>query len=47
MNPLKIAHINKKDIERAKAVKELSKILIAKWNGRYENKSQNQKPPKQ
>lgn len=37
---MKIAYINTKDIERAKAVKELSKILISKWNKRYENKSE-------
>ena len=36
---MKIAHINTKDIERAKAVKELSKILISKWNKRYENRN--------
>ena len=46
MNPLKVAHINKKDIERAKAVTELSKILIAKWNGRYQQKYDKPLPEK-
>ena len=43
---MKIAHINTKDIERAKAVKELSKILISKWNKRYENRNDNHPNPK-